>query len=548
MVEIHDTKSIMNSYSNIINYLAYIILAVFAFYINYFFSNIGVYPIDTFSFFDSGYLITKGYHPVKDFWIISGILVDYIQALFFTIFGNNWNAYIFHSSMLNAFVGVFFLFFLNNFQNNLYFNLLVSICFVTLCYPVAGTPFPYQHSFILSLTTILIFYLAVYKENKKYWFILPFFMFASFLSMQLPAGLINLLILIFTFIYFLKSNLNFVFYFIAGILLSCIILIFYFFYVNVDIKDFIIQIILFPLSIGEGRILNDENAYESAKLINRLTFRGIFGHFKFIILFISFNIISLIFFLKKNKNISFKKEIFLNLFIIFCSLSFIFHQLITANQTFIFSLIPFLCGFFLIQLNDLHNLKNKKIKIFLLLLILFVTIKYHNEYNTNRKFMDLQNINLNNAIEAKDLNSKFNGLRWITPFYFSKDPKKELQLLKQASLIISNENENEIVVITHYQFFSTLSQKKIRIFNRWYFPGNNTHPSTNKNKFYSHYIDKLNNQIIDNDIKKIFLVKSHPKEFNFIKFEDILKNLCYEKKIYNEIFLSINIKKCSNQK
>ena len=162
--------------------------------------------------------------------------------------------------------------------------------------------------------------------------------------------------------------------------------------------------------------------------------------------------------------------------------------------------------------------------------------------------IDLQNINLDNAIGAKDLNSKFNGLRWITPFYFSKDPKKELQLLKQASLIISNENENEIVVITHYQFFSTLSQKKIRIFNRWYFPGNNTHPSTNKNKFYSYYIDKLNNQIIDNDIKKIFLVKSHPKEFNFIKFEDILKNLCYEKKIYNEIFLSINIKKCSNQK
>ena len=68
------------------NYIAYAILAVFAFFINYFFSNIGVYPIDTFSFFDSGYLITKGYHPIKDFWVISGILVDYIQALFFLIF------------------------------------------------------------------------------------------------------------------------------------------------------------------------------------------------------------------------------------------------------------------------------------------------------------------------------------------------------------------------------------------------------------------------------------------------------------------------------
>ena len=85
MAEIHDSKLIMKHFSSKMNYIAYAILAVFAFFINYFFSNIGVYPIDTFSFFDSGYLITKGYHPIKDFWVISGILVDYIQALFFLI-------------------------------------------------------------------------------------------------------------------------------------------------------------------------------------------------------------------------------------------------------------------------------------------------------------------------------------------------------------------------------------------------------------------------------------------------------------------------------
>ena len=66
MAEIHDSKSIMKIFSNKIYHIAYIILAVFAFFINYFFSNIG-YPIDTFSFFDSGYLITEGYHPIKDF-------------------------------------------------------------------------------------------------------------------------------------------------------------------------------------------------------------------------------------------------------------------------------------------------------------------------------------------------------------------------------------------------------------------------------------------------------------------------------------------------
>ena len=75
-----------------------IIILVFAFYINFHYSNIGLYPIDTFSFFDTGYNVTKGYHPIKDYWVISGILVDYIQAIFFYIFGTNWNSYVFHSS------------------------------------------------------------------------------------------------------------------------------------------------------------------------------------------------------------------------------------------------------------------------------------------------------------------------------------------------------------------------------------------------------------------------------------------------------------------
>ena len=194
----------MDSYSSKIKYFAYIILAGFAFYINYFYANIGLYPIDTFSFFDSGYLVTQGYHPIKDFWVISGVLIDYLQALFFIIFGYNWNAYIYHSSIMNVLISVFFFFFLNNLRNNIYSNFFLSISFATLCYPVAGTPFPYQHAYIISLISIMIFYLAVYKEDQKYWIILPIFMLFSFLSMQLPSGLINFLILSFISIHFLK--------------------------------------------------------------------------------------------------------------------------------------------------------------------------------------------------------------------------------------------------------------------------------------------------------------------------------------------------------
>ena len=544
MTEIHDSKLIMKHFSSKMNYIAYAILAVFAFFINYFFSNIGVYPIDTFSFFDSGYLITKGYHPIKDFWVISGILVDYIQALFFLIFGNNWNAYVFHSSLLNVSVSIFFLFFLNSLRKDLNSNFILSICFATLCYPVAGTPFPYQHSYIISLISVLIFYLAIYKENEKYWLILPFFMCCSFLSMQLPSGLINLLILIFSFIYFFKLKKNFLSHFLIGAAFSLILLFIYFFYVGVDIKDFIIQVILFPLTIGEGRILGDERAYESAKLLNKFTFRGTFGHFKFIILLILANIISLIIYQRKNKNIIFQKEVLLNFFIILCAISFIFHQLITANQTFIFSLIPFLCGLFFIQLDDFHKKIDKKLKIFLLLLIIFTTFKYHNDYNTNRKFMDLQNVNLNNSVEAKILDKKFNNLKWITPFYFNENPKQELELLKDALSVISKDSEKEIAIITHYQFFSVLSEKKINIFNRWYFAGNNTHPVNKESKYFSYYNNRVNNLIKEKGINKIYLVKTHPREFHYINFEELLKNFCYNEKKFSPIFSLISIKNC----
>ena len=290
--------------------------------------------------------------------------------------------------------------------------------------------------------------------------------------------------------------------------------------------------------------MGEERAYDSANLLKRLTFRGTFGHFKFIVILILANLAITIYYLKKYKKQFSKKKVFINLFLLLCSLSFIFHQLITANQTFIFSLIPLLSGLFIFQLKDYFNFSGKKIILFLIIINFFVTLKYHNEYNLNRKFMDLKNINLTNAVEAKNLDTKFNNLKWITPYHFKDNPEKELKLLEEAILKISNENEEEVALITHYQFFSVLIDKKIYILNRWYFPRNNTHPTNTENKYYQHYNDRINNFIEKKKIKKIYLVKTYPKEFWFINFKEILNNTCFEEKKHNEILYSINIKNC----
>ena len=55
----------MNVNSTPFKLFLYLLIFIFAFYINYHYANKGLYPIDTFAFFDSGYYITKGYTQLK---------------------------------------------------------------------------------------------------------------------------------------------------------------------------------------------------------------------------------------------------------------------------------------------------------------------------------------------------------------------------------------------------------------------------------------------------------------------------------------------------
>ncbi len=520
------------------------ILFIFAFYINYYFANKGLYPIDSFSFFDTGFYVLEGQHPIKDFWVISGVFIDYVQAAFFYLFGKNWNAYVYHASLFNSIISVFFFFFLNQFSKNLLINFFLSISVATLCYPVIGTPFPYQHSFILSLISIFIFYLGIEKRKSIYWIILPILMSLSFLSMQVPSGFINLFIIIFSIIYYLFFDKYFLKYFIFGSLLSITLFVSYILIVKVDLVDFFYQIFLFPISIGEGRIMSNESAFESAKLVNKLTLRGTVGHFKFINFFIFTNLVLIFLHYKKNfKKIKMDKFIFLQVFILFCSLSFIFHQLITANQTFIFSLIPILCGLTIIQINNTNLIKRKKLfNYFFISLVIFSTLKYNQTYNEKRKFLDLQSINLDNAVKATNLDLNFNKLNWITPSYFSSSPKEEINLLKN-SLSILKKDKTEKMLITHYQFFSLILNESLNIPNRWYYP-NNTFPSSFENKYYNIYINKFKKKLKKNNINHIYILETAPGEFNFLNLEDLIGKNCYKKEKINKIFYKIKLLRC----
>ena len=97
----------LNKFKELVKKNSFVILiAIFAFYINKIYANLGVFPIDTFFHFDAGFNVMKGYLPIRDYWIVSGIVPDLMEAFFFFILGAGWETHVIHSSLFNAFISL----------------------------------------------------------------------------------------------------------------------------------------------------------------------------------------------------------------------------------------------------------------------------------------------------------------------------------------------------------------------------------------------------------------------------------------------------------
>ncbi len=505
------------------NYTYIVVISLYSFTINYFYANIGAFPIDTFAFFDTAFNILQDRHPFKDYWITTGPLVDYLQALFFLIFGLNWKSYVIHGSLFNTLISLGLYLSLNKLGLKKSYSFFYSLLFATLIYTITGTPFAYIHSYVFSIVSILIFILSVNQFSKIGFFLLPVIMTLSFASMQNPSTLINILLIIATLSFCVKNNKILLGSFIMGSLTSLIIVALFFFITEIKFLDFYKQYILFPLSIGENRITDSELAHFG--LSDRLTFRGVIGHFKFIHLYIFTILIISFYFFKKNLISS--KLLVSNCIIVLSSFLLIFNQLITSNQTYIFSLIPLAASF--LHLTILQKYKNKYLSIVLILITTLITLKYHLTYNTERKFHDLQNVNLKNAKSASLINEKLNGLKWITPHH-DGSPESEINQLKEIIEILKLDKSPKMV-LTHHQFFSLALNENLNIVNRWYTNDGNSYPL--KGSKYSEFYEKhLNDHLIENKIENIYLIG----DANFDDFFSMFFNAnCYDKKIINQI-------------
>jgi len=122
-------------------------------------------------------------------------------------------------------------------------------------------------------------------------------------------------------------------------------------------------------------------------------------------------------------------------------------------------------------------------------------------FNIERKFHELNNVIISNSIEASQIDKKFSGLNWISPYYAK--PQKEIDIINSFMSILKKDNSNKMV-ITSYNFYSSLLNERLYSPSRTYdsisYPGKNS-------KYFDNYKQHLINIIKKNKITKIYIFK-----------------------------------------
>ena len=128
-------------------------------------------------------------------------------------------------------------------------------------------------------------------------------------------------------------------------------------------------------------------------------------------------------------------------------------------------------------------------------------------------------------------------MKWITPEYL-KNPREEINILKNISTIIQSDTSNKIIV-TDYQFLSSLiSNVKISP-NKWY--DELSVPSEN-NKFFEIYKNFYLKKLKEQNINTIYIIGKSKKKFIDILFQD---KDCFEEKNINDKLLKLKIENCT---
>ena len=502
------------------NFFGIIIISIFSLAVNQYYGNLGVFPHDSFSHFETGAMIIDGFHPFKDYWVVSGPAIDYFQALIYFIFGISWKSYVLHASIINIFISVFTFIVLRSFELNFKTSLFYSLCFSILAYPSSGTPFVDHHSAFFSLMGVYVILLSIKKDSKFISYLIPLFFILAFLSKQVPSSYLIISIIPIYFVYIFKSKKTHLIPPLFYGSITYIFLILLFGKLNgISLNSFFEQYIFYPQSIASGRFENIS-----------LSILGVVGNFKFVLVSLLFLIYAGIKKVEKN-HILLNKKTYLITIILVTTIVLIFHQLITRNQIFIFFLIPLIIG----VANSILN--NNTFRYLLILLCLFGTIKYHERFNEERKFHELENVDLNKALSATLIDRKLNGLRWISP-QFRENPTKEISLINEIKNYLKEDKRNKMVQ-GNYAFLSVILKQNLSSTTRWHVLDGTDYPLPESTYFKSYKL-LVNTIIKKNNIKAIYSISPVKPENIYA----LIDKKCLDELKVNQYFYRFDLKTC----
>jgi len=115
----------------------------------------------------------------------------------------------------------------------------------------------------------------------------------------------------------------------------------------------------------------------------------------------------------------------------------------------------------------------------------------------------MSKINFDLSVDAKKIDKKLSGLKWITPI-FPNSPEEEVKFLREIIGVLNAEN-SKAMVMSNYSFLSLVIDKNLHSPSRWYIPNGAAYPIEN-NKYFDEYKNFLIDLITRKKVSVIYII------------------------------------------
>ena len=149
----------------------------------------------------------------------------------------------------------------------------------------------------------------------------------------------------------------------------------------------------------------------------------------------------------------------------------------------------------------------------------------------------MQDVNLSKAVDAKLIDNKLDGLKWISP-QFKEDPMNEIKIINEIKTYLKKDKRKKMV-LGNYPFLSAIIGENLYSTTRWHVLDGTDYPLPQSSYFES-YRNLTEKVIANNNIKVIYSIFPVTRE----NIYSLINKTCLKEKKINEFLSSYELKGC----